>query len=192
MRLRAPYALTAALLAVPGVPARALSCPMVVPHPGNVQVSLPRESPVAAELDLRSADLASGPTVVLVVVHVRDLGAPDPATRLGALWELQFSVAGTTYVAQAHRNESGTYYGSLNRSGVPFGGVPLTPDTDHDTLTWAIPRSWVPELATPGQEFRVTNATTYVTGTPFSQVAVVRVTANVRYRDQARACVKAF
>ena len=194
MRLRVSYVLTTALLAAAlGPPARAaVPCPMVVGRPGNAQVKLPRETPVLAELEVRSADLASGATTVLVVVRVRDLGAPDPTTLTGAIWDVLFDLGGAAYTVEARRDARGTYYGSVFQPGRILGGAAVTPDTGANSITWAIPRTWLPELARRDQVFRVRGVLTYLTGSPFTQVTVQQIHADVRYRDRAPACIKAF
>lgn len=184
-------ALTLALAVLPvaiATPAHALSCPLVTDPAGDARL-LGLTLPVR-ELDIVSADVASGPATVAVALRVVSLdhtylNAGEPT------WRVQWVIGDKQYAADLWFG-----YGPLGRGYVPefringhsVGPVPFTVDVVTDTITWTIPRGLLPDLATPGATFTGIQAITWRPGLGYP---ADQTTPPATYVDQDPGCIPA-
>lgn len=177
---RAALALALAVTAVAS-PADARACPMLT-DPEDYQRVLGHDV-IDGHLDIRSADLASNDTVVLAVLRMRSLGPGEPSGVAGVRWSFVWEIDGTLHVAEVRRaaGPTATYTAS-------FGAAPVSATIDAATasITWRIPRSAIPALATPKRTFRNLRATTSVAGSTFDTAASMAT-----YIDQTAGCIPA-
>lgn len=113
-------------------------------------------------LDITGADVASGKKTVVGVLRIAALKTSnDPGTILGATWNLNFTVRGTTYNFQRHRagGTAGTYDYSFT------GGVTPTVKESGNEVWFTVARSAIPELKKPKPVFETisVSSTTFVT-----------------------------
>jgi hypothetical protein len=198
MRLRRA-ALTVALAVVPLVatatPAQAVSCPLISdPLDASTYYPFPGGIPTSQNADIVSVDLASGPTTVAVAMRVAALD-PDLFTALGPEWFVAWYIGTNHYGVIARRTGSliggpATYVVSFQMNGTDLGSVPFSTDAVTDTVSWTVPRSLLPDLATPGATFTTIFAGTRVlSGT--TDYAPDWPTPFPSYVDQSPGCIPA-
>lgn len=185
---RVPSTLAAltALLALSATPAGATGCPMLTDVAGDGRWALaPIESP---QLDILSADVASGPTTVSVVLRLASLES-DHVDHLGVRWAVGFVVGGVSNGVYLRRtiHPQPLYISEFRRDNAVVGAVAFTFDPATATITWTVPRSAIPELATPGQVFHDIGAITTV----FSSSADNAFDDSSTYVDQSPGCISA-
>jgi hypothetical protein len=182
MRHLRTAAVAAALLApLAGAPAHAATCPLLTDAAGDVAL---------AEYDLRSADVASGATTVVAVIRVGAIET-GPQALAPALWALHWRINTTHYSAWVRRDAgTGTYAPFFAaKPGTSAHGVTVAVDPTAASFTITVPRTALPDLATPGQTFADVDASTSLTtvgGTDFD-TAVTSQT----YVDGTAGCVPA-
>lgn len=171
--------LAAAALALAALPGAAVAtkpaprCPLIVSPVGS--------GVVGAQLDIKSADVASGRRTVVVVVRLASLTAPDPEVLAGAMYEVTFTVGRNSFALFAGRGTGGGFH----------TGDGLVVDTAAGTITWTLPRSAVRGLDDkPRQEFRNIRVTT--SAGPVGALPKADDASALRaYVDRAPGCVHA-
>lgn len=188
MRLRHAL-LTIPLAVLPVVvatPAHALTCPLLV-DPLNDGAFLGNASLQSAQVDIVSADVASGASTVVAVLRVRSLDG-DLLSNLGVEWSFGWKIGSTRYGVFARRTVgvNTTYIPAFTVNGASAGPVHLAVDVVNDTITWTVDRSLLPDLATPGATFGDLAAITKLLSSS-SDVAFSTAT----YVDQSPGCIPA-
>lgn len=187
--------LLAALVAVPVLvvaapAARAGTCPLLVDAAGDGAVQ--PAGPVlgtSGQLDIRSADIASGTTKVVAVLRVASL-ASDTLTHLGAEWAVSWRIDGGTYFVVLERSALGDYTARLVVDGANAPGVEVSVDFTHAVITWQADRAALPGLATAGATFD------HIVATTAANLGVTYANADAgftpqTYVDQSTGCVSA-
>lgn len=194
---RVPYALAALTALLVAAPSHATPCPILTDPTGDGHT--PAISPVPPALhptvaaainspaiDIVSADLASGATEVAVELRVDDL-TQDVMSTFNVQWFVGFRVGTTRYAVSASRGLNGTTYdGAFRASGLPDVAIPVAVDLTTSSFRWEFPRSYIPEIATPGATFHTIAATT---GWFVSNADAVTTTDT--YVDQDPGCITA-
>ncbi|HWL36148.1 MAG TPA: hypothetical protein VNQ77_08125 [Frankiaceae bacterium] len=180
---RIPYALAALLALTVATPSHATTCNLLVDQRGDGRSTI-IPGMESDQLDILSADIASGSTTVVVVLRVASLD-PDPRMSGGVKWAVGWALAptGPHYGVTLRRPTlSGTYV--ADASGIP---VTYAVDVPAATITWTLPRTSFPELATPGTATfqRITASTS-----PLFANADAAATHGT-YLDQTPSCVPA-
>jgi hypothetical protein len=190
---RLPYALALVTALSLAVPAHAAGCPLLVDPAGDSTFPLGLPVLHPDELDIRSADVASGPTTVVAVLRVTSLELKSVASALGEEWTVHWHIGSIGYAALARSPllSDRAYSWAFTRDGadggpVDAGPVALTVDRTAGTFTWVIPRSYLPELATPGATFTPITAVTW----DISSTVDTAYTPT-SYVDQSPGCVPA-
>ena len=190
MRLRSALCATTVIgLVLVASPAHATPyCNLVVDQAGDGQH---RAAPVLSSptLDLLSGDVASGATTVVAVLRLASADTSnDPVAKLGIRWSLAFTVDGTDY-ALTLRRAAGT--NDTKTAEMFVEGVAVTPPAftvSGSSITWTVPRSAFPELATPGTAvFSTFAGMTLLAG----GLADTMINGTATYPDQAASCVAA-
>ena len=151
-------------------------------------------SPSSPQLDILSADVASGLQTVVGVLRLKSLGVSDPVVALGARWELSFSTTGARYTFAAERNAAQVMTATFTREGDGLTTVyPATVfmDTTTSQVRWMVPRKLVRELpSSPAGDVALAKlaATTYAL--PTDHVVDTAFSSAV-YLDGTPSCVKA-
>lgn len=190
MRLRNAM-LTIALAALPVVavatPANAATCNLIVDAVGDAGV-LNNALLRSDHVDIVSGDVASGPTTVVAVLRLKSLD-PDLASNLGPAWKIGWNIGTNNYTASVRRTLGpiGSYITEFSVNGTLAGPVSVAVDVTNDTITWTIPRSLLPDLATPGATFTALRATTTV----LSSTSDIAFSSTATYVDQSPSCVPA-
>ena len=184
---RALFTITlAAALPVLATPAHAVTCPLITDATGDSRAPGPLYS---ANVDIVSADIASGATTVTAQLRLASIDIEAPAGHLAPRWDVDWTINGTKYNAQVRRVlVFGTYVSELYIGTTSAGPVPFTVDLATDTITWTIPRSLIPDLATPGQTFTELKAVTFTQASNNSADAAVSAQTFV---DQDTVCITA-
>lgn len=188
MRRTLARTFVAALVAVPVLvaaapAAQAGTCPLLVDAWGDGALGA---APVmhSDQLDIRSADLASGATSVVGVLRVASL-APDTLATFGPTWALAWRINTTRYAFTLRRDLFGTYTAAF--VGAPSTVLPaVTVDTATASITWSVPRSALPDLATAGQTFDSISASTSLLGSSADAALTTQT-----YVDQSAGCISA-
>jgi hypothetical protein len=178
---------TAALPVLAAPAAQASSCPLFVDVLGDgASPLLPALR--SDQLDIVSGDVASGATSVVAVLRLKSL-APDTVTTFGGVWAVRWTINGNQYSVSVRRDVHGEYAALF--LGGSAGVLPgVTIDVANATITWTLPRTALPDLATAGQTFSGIAATTYLMlGTVYTN-ADEAVTSQT-YVDQTAGCVAA-
>lgn len=185
-RITSVLAAAVAFVTVMTGPAHATPCPLVTDPTGDGgwPIAAPLLTPPA--LDVVGADVASGATTVVAVVRLASLAA-DPADALGMTWRFGWTIAGTHHMVEARRsNTTGAYVASFQVAGVPAPST-FAADVATATLTWTMPRSSLPALATPGATFQTFSGNSNL----FGSTADVFFDGAATYVDQDPGCVPA-
>jgi hypothetical protein len=183
--LRSPVtlALTALTAVALAVPAQASTCNLLVDVAGDGQWVGGINS---SQLDIRSGDVASGPTTVVAVLRMTSL-VDNIYSQLGPSWTIAWTIDGHGYAADLRRGAgpNPTYVATFSS---PSGTV--TPAWSYDlgtgVITWTIPRSALPDLATPGRTFTEIRAVTRLLSSSADQAL-----STATYDDQTASCVPA-
>lgn len=146
-------AVTAALL--PGTaaattkPAPKPVCLLVVDPVGDAAPVAPYG--YTPRLDIRSADVATGTSLVAAAIRVTDLADAYDLGATGGEWRVSFSVGTARYTFAARRTVDGAVTTTFTRTeaGVTTVAGPATAvlDVPNDTIKWTAARSAVVELA---------------------------------------------
>ena len=190
MRLRQAL-LTITLTTLPVValatPAHAITCPLLSDASGDSRVAaVPLYS---ATVDIVSADIASGTNNVAVELRVASID-DDAPSNLAPRWDVEWSINGTDYTAQVRRVVAfNSYVGEFYVNDVSVGLVPFNVNTTTDTISWTIPRTLLPDLATAGQTFDSIRAVTWVL--PSAGRSADLGTTTQTYVDQTTGCITA-
>lgn len=181
---RAAAVLALTVLPVLAPPAQALSCPMLTSPEAHLTVAGQPVPVPFAGVDIRSGDLASGPTTVAVVLRLRDLD-DLPTLLLGVRWTFGWTIDGTPYAARFDLPVASPHTATFTG---PSGTVvvPASADRITDDIRWTIPRGLLPDLATPKRTFRDIHAYTQVLG-----VTADTATTPATYIDQTAGCIPA-
>lgn len=151
---RVPSTLAAltAFFTLTAAPAHAAGCPSLTDPAGDGQWDI--ASVVSSgKLDVLSADVSSGPTTVVAVVRLASF-APDHVDRLGIAWLAGWTIDGGRYEVELRQSAvTGTSYVAEYSGPSGTGPVSYAIDATAATITWTIPRSALPVLATPGRVF---------------------------------------
>jgi hypothetical protein len=189
MRRCLARALVAALVAVPltmvALPAQASGCPLLsdATHDVTFLGAVPSDT---GQLDIVSADVASGASTVVAVLRVRTLEYEYGMA--GETWWLSWTIDDTRYIAYARSTFQGQYLWGFSADGVETTSlVSLTVDRANASLIWTVPRAALPDLATPGRTFTVPSAQTQF----FSSTADVVDDSAATYVDQSAGCISA-
>jgi hypothetical protein len=192
MRRTLARTLAAALVAVPVLTAaapvaRAGTCPLLVDVWGDGTVQAGGAVVTTSDdLDIRSADLASGTNDVVVTLRLATL-SPSPVGRAPVRWAVGWHLGSGKYGVSANRDADGAYSGfAANANGQH---AVLTVDVAHASLTWTVPRSAFSPLATPGATFDSITAASQVGGT--SLLTADQAATTQTYVDQTAGCIPA-
>lgn len=183
-------ALTVALAVLPAVaaaPAHAVTCPLVADPAGDAFTGgsyLP--IPTTPNADIVAVDVASGATTVAAVMRVASLD-PDLFDRFGPEWVVAWRINGNEYVVRTRRTAHRDFDTRFQVNQANAGPVPVAFDLAADTITWTIPRTLLPDLATPGATFTTFRSFTSV----LSSTTDTAVDLAVTYVDQTAGCVPA-
>lgn len=183
LRIPVTIALTALTAVALAVPAQASTCNLLVDPAGD---GLWVGGISSSQLDIRSGDVASGATTVVAVLRMTSL-VDNLYSQLGPSWTMGWRINGNSYTAQLRRGIGPTpNYIAVFAS--PSGTI--TPAWSYDlgtgVITWTIPRSALPDLATPGQTFTNIGARTALLSTDADQAI-----STATYVDQTASCVPA-
>jgi hypothetical protein len=139
-------------------------CRLLVDEKGDGRAQTGGAVLQSAALDITGADVASGPTTVVGVLRLATLKTDnDPATIMGATWNLMFTVRGTSYRFQRHRaSGTGTTYDYSFTGGVK---PTVIESPGKNEVTFTVPRSAIPELKKAKQKFETiaVSSTVFVT-----------------------------
>jgi hypothetical protein len=160
-------------------PARATACPLLSDPPGDAFLAGPVPSPA---VDVVSGDVASDATNVVAVLRVASLTGPDAVLR--GQWFFEWRIAGVQHYVQLTRDAAGRYTSLHERDGVYWAPPAFAVDTATGTITWTMPRSEVPDLASPGATFDTLAAAT-IGPVGFADSA----TSTATYADGSPGCV---
>lgn len=176
------------VVVVSAAPANALVCPMLADATGDAGAFA---GPIySSNVDIVSADLASGATTVAGQLRVADL-TPNLLGSLAPRWDLRWQINGTDYMAQVRRVVAvNTYVGEFYVENVSAGPVPFTIDEANDTISWSIPRTLIADLATPGGTFTAIKAVTFTLPSVANSASDVGTTTET-YVDQTAGCISA-
>lgn len=189
MRLRQAL-LTISLATLPAIalaaPAHAITCPMLSDATGDSHAFA---GPIySAGADIVSADIASGATTVTAELRVASLADEIPSN-FAPRWDLTWKLNTTDYTVQLRRVVAfNTYVGEFYIENTSAGVVPFTVDTATSTIRWEIPRSLLPDLATPGATFTGLKGVTFVLPSVFNGASDVATTTET-YVDQSTGCI---
>lgn len=162
-------------------------CPMLSDATGDSRTfGLPAYSPT---VDIVSADIASGPTNVHVQLRLASI-EDDLAADMAPRWDVAWSINNTDYMVQLRQVlVFGTYVGEFYVEQVSAGPVAFTVDLATDTITWTIPRTLLPDLATPGGTFTQVKSVTWTL--PSAGRSADSATTTETYVDQTVGCISA-
>lgn len=184
---RIPYVLAALTSLAVAVPASAAGCPLVADPAGDPGIGIVG-TPLTPSLDMVGIDLASGASTVVVRMSVRSFGL-DPSSLGWTSWGVSWDLDGQYYgVSADHRIGEAGISADFQAGPTLPTPVPVTVDTAAGTLTWTLPRSWLPELATPGATFGRIRG---ITGETFTAVHDFADGGTTTYADGAPGCVPA-
>jgi hypothetical protein len=186
LRIPVTLALSALTAVALAVPAQAAGCPMLTDVAGDGTWGLvPLVS--SPQLDIRSGDVASGATTVVAVLRMTSL-VDNLYSQLGPQWGIAWSINGNSYSATLRRG-AGPVPSYIATFQSPSGTS--TPAWSYDlgtgVITWTMPRSALPDLATPGQTFSNLRAQTAL----LSGSADQAFASSATYVDQTAGCVPA-
>jgi hypothetical protein len=183
LRIPVTLALTALTAVALAVPAQASTCNLLVDAAGDGQWVGGINS---SQLDIRSGDVASGPTTVVAALRMTSL-VDNVYSQLGPSWRIGWQINGHSYVAQLRRGVGPTP-NYVAEFASPSGAI--TPAWSYDlgtgVITWTIPRSALPDLATPGQTF-----TDIAARTDLLSTSADWANSTATYVDQTASCVPA-
>ena len=136
------------------------------------------------QLDILSADVATGPTTLVAVLRLASLTGTD-ATALAARWSVSFQINGHPHTVVARRDANGDYT-AAGGNALALAPVALAVDAAAATLTFTVPRGAVAELATPGVTIGP-----FWAGSVLWFVSADAAYADTTYVDQSPGCVPA-
>jgi hypothetical protein len=176
--------LVAAPLTVLGTPAaQAGTCPLLVDVAGDAL--LVPGTPSQPDLDIRSADIASGATNVVVTLRLTTL-SPSAAGRAPVRWAVGWHFGTGKYGVSLNRDQNGTYSAFVSNAG---GQGSATVDVANASITWTVPRSAFSALSTPGTTFSSITAATQLLG--LSTFTADEAATSQTYVDQTAGCIPA-
>ncbi|HVF03457.1 MAG TPA: hypothetical protein VNA20_01330 [Frankiaceae bacterium] len=182
-------AATALLVAAPTVASAAPVCKLVE-DPADDAALNPALGPVlkARALDIRSMDVATGKTTVVVVLRLASTKiADDPMTMQGVEWHASFTLAGETVRFSRKITNAGAVTDTAKAGETALSGVKVT--VTGDSITWTTPRSSLRKLkkkATLSGFFADTTTNGAFDLAPNTGYGSTRT-----YTDRAASCVKA-
>jgi len=191
MRRSLARTLLAALVAVPltvlaAPAAHASTCPLLLDAANDAVLFTPSLN--ANDLDVRSADIASGTTNVVAVLRLTTL-TPSNAAQVGARWAVAWQVNGVKYAFLLDRDPRGTYTPRIANGGT--APVQVVVDFTNATITWTAPRTAFGQLATAGQTFdTITASGSVMTPAGVTTTADAAFTTQT-YVDQTAGCIPA-
>ncbi|HWL36147.1 MAG TPA: hypothetical protein VNQ77_08120 [Frankiaceae bacterium] len=184
---RVPYALAALLALTVASPASAAGCPLVADPAGDAGYGIVA-TPLTPALDIVGLDVASGDSAVVVRMSVLSFGL-DPSSLGWSEWSAGWYLGGRHYGVRARHT---TGYAGVSAEFDAGNGqptpIPVSVDTAAGTLTWTVPRAWLPELATPGATFGTIRG---ITGEAFTAVRDFADGGATTYTDRSPGCVPA-
>ena len=165
-------------------PASATVCPILTDPAGDG--GWPLSAPVvhSPQLDILSADVATGATTLVAVLRLADLDG-DNVGLLGVTWRLGWRLDGAPQGVEVRRAPNGRVTATFVAGGTP---VPAAVAFDYgtDAITWTVPRTDVPGLAA-GATFALFGANSNV----FSSTADTAAEFTNTYVDGDPGCVPA-
>ena len=155
--------LAVATLAVTALaaPASATVCPILTDPAGDGRWPMVAGGVSSPQLDIVSADVATGATTLVAVLRVADLNG-DNLGLLGVTWRLGWYLDGVNQHVEVRRGANGRVTATFVTGGT---AVPVGVAFDYGTgaITWAVARSAVPGLAA-GATFATFGANSNVFG----------------------------
>lgn len=146
----------------------------------------------SADLDILSADIATGPKTMVAVLRLGGTNfnaSSDPWSFLGYSWKF----GAESSLGQVYNFSASVDYGNPVNSGATVDGVGVHADfvVDHvkNTFTWTIKRSDVPSLGRPKNVFHSFYADSYFESASADSTAATP--ASDIYPDKALSCVHA-
>lgn len=175
------------LLALPVTARAATGCSLLRDRSGDAWVISSATGRSVHALDIRSVEVGTTSKSLVVVLRLATTNAGgDPATALGAQWDVSFTVAGVNHGFSRRLSATGAETGSVTVGGA---AVPFTMHADGGAVTWTVQRAKMKTLAKRG---------TVLTGF-FSQTSSAVAhdyapddarASNQRYVDGQRGCAR--
>lgn len=139
-------AASALIVAAPSVANAAPVCKLVEDAADDAAINPALGSVLKARaLDIRSVDVASGKTTVVVVLRLASTKmADDPITMQGVQWNAAFTLGGDTHRFTHKISNSGQVTDTAKAGETAISGVKVTVGADN--VTWTMPRASLRKL----------------------------------------------